>query len=47
VSESVKSELSRQSSLPFPGDDAWLRPIVLLFCGEFLLVLRLAYGTWL
>jgi hypothetical protein len=41
-----KAELPRQSPLPFPGDDALLRPIVLLFRGEFLLVvgLRLTCG---
>jgi hypothetical protein len=43
-----KSEPLRQSSLPFPGDDVLLRPIVLLFCSEFLLMggLRLACGKW-
>ena len=36
-----KAELPRQSPLPIPGDDALLRPIVLLFRGEFLLVVGL------
>ncbi len=41
-----KAELRGQAPLPFACDDAALRPIVLLLCSEFLLVvgLRLACG---
>lgn len=43
-----ETELRGESPLPFPGDNALLRPIVLFLRSELLLVvtLRLACGEW-